>query len=284
MTSLAVTKGSNRNVDGIINRMSEYLIARKHQVVRLNPDVGKVIDDIVWMHLEILLHVLEKLKPFGGEKYKVADILSGSDDNKRRALLSVSDQNSILDEIINRAEDHAKKSTDCGAISDMRTLFRAIDKPLENIVILIQHWMMWDLSDASDLHHFDTLVMRLQALLHGGLSEEIKGRYRPALAKRPDEAVADEDVLRFELRQMELLVNRFLNHRAEDEAYQMIIRREKSPDGTEIPIDLKKQQGEHLHSVLQAEKAAVEKYVSGGNPSVAPQSSSEQSIDTIKLT
>lgn len=283
MSSQAVSKSGNRNVEGILHRMEDYLVARKLQTVRLNPDITTVIDDIVWIHLEILSQILEKMKPFGGEKYKVADILAGADESKKRALLSISDQNSIMDEIINRTDDHGKKSGDCGSITDMRTLFRAVSKPLENVVILIQNWIIWDLADAADLHHFDNLSMRLKALKSNAINDQIKARYKPALGKRPEETVSDDEILQFELHQMDILVNKFKNRRAEDEPYQMIIKRDKTAEGNEYPFDYKKRQAEELAGRFEGEKRELDGSSAAGTSTEATAENSAPLIDTIKL-
>src|SRR5690606_39820195 len=99
----------------------------------------------------------------------------GSDDAKRKALLSVSDQNSLMPEIVNRADEQTRRVAEL-AIHDMRTLFRAIDPSLENVVQLIQHWLAWDLADAADLHHFDEQVRRLETLRGLEMTDDIRAR------------------------------------------------------------------------------------------------------------
>lgn len=278
-----MVNSTDRNVDGVLHYMRQYLAAREQQVVRINPKLESVIRDIAWIHLEILRNVLQKSKSFGGEKYRVADILTGADDGKRRALFGASgEQNSIMDEIIERS-DEAGKAMD-QSIHDMRTLFRAIDPELENLVQLIQHWIKWDLPDAGDLHAFDEQIRRLKALCNFQFTDEVRARYRQALGKPTDAEVSDGEIFDLEVRRLDQVAGRFCGRRQEDEPYQMIICRDgcndalvheseaaeagSSPsgdgDGSE-PYDFKLRQCDTLGRRLSEEKQAVEQRV-GATP------------------
>jgi len=269
----SVVKPADRNVDGILNHMRDYLNSREQQVVRMNPKAENVIRDIAWIHLEILRHVLQKPKAFGGEKYRVADVLAGADDNKRKALLSASDQNSILDELIDRPDEMTgKKSAE--AIHDMRTLFRSIDPSLENLVQLIQYWVKWDLPDAADQHSFDEQIRRLSALRGIQMTDDIRSRYRAALGKPVDAPVTDQEIFSMELKRLEQIAGRFCARRSEDEPYQLIIRREDSvTGGAQVdgePFDYKLRQCESISSRLEEERQATNaKMAAAGSASAA---------------
>ncbi len=252
----------DRNVDGILAYIRDYLEVRQQQAVRINPKLANVLQDIIWIQLENLRQVLMRLKAFGGEKFRVADVLAGADDGKRKALLSISDQNSLMPEIINRGDEQTRRVAEL-AIHDMRTLFRYIDPSLENVVQLIQHWLVWDLPDAADLHHFDEQGRRLETLRGLDLSDDIKARYRPALSKTTDQTVTDEEILGLELRRLELIAARFIGRRNEDEAYQMIIKRCDEADGQHCkeadgqPYDYKRGQAEELRERYEKEKQKI---------------------------
>lgn len=215
---------ADRNVDGILSYMRQYVALRQAKVVEFNPRFGPVINDITWIHLEILRKVLEKAKVFGGEKYRVADILTGGDDARRRVLLSTTgEQNSIMDDIIERSDESGKGVDQ--SIHDMRSLFRCTDPSLERLVQLIQHWVKWDLPDAADLHAFDEQVRRLTALRNYQLNDEVRARYRQALGKGQDAAVSDSDIFEVELRRLDQIAGRFCGRRNEDEPHEWIISR-----------------------------------------------------------
>ena len=264
----SVVKPTDRHVDGILHYMRDYLTSREQQVVRMNPRIENVISDITWIHLEILKKVLRKGKSFGGEKYAVADVLSGGDDNKRKALFSSSDQNSIMDEIVERDDAGAKNADQ--SIHDMRTLFRAIDPSLENLVQLIQHWVKWDLPDAADLHTFDEQVRRLTTLRNVQISDDIRGRYRMALGKPTDAPVTDDEILQMEMRRLEQIAGRFCVRRSEDQPYQLIIRREGQGEANVAegePFDYKLRQCDSVYSRLEEERQAMKTRLGNGGGS-----------------
>lgn len=253
----SAVKTADRHVDGILDYMRDYLAAREQQVIRMNSRVENVIDDIIWIHLEILKHVLQKPKVFGGEKFRVADVLSGFDDQKRKALLSASDQNSILDELIDRNDEtNNKKGAD--AIHDMRSYFRTIDPALESLTQLIQYWVKWDLPDASDLHSFDEQVRRLTALRGIQISDDIRNRYRQALGKPPEVSVSDDEIFQIEFKRLEQIAGRFCSRRSEHEPYQLIIRRNEIAEGETKsygdPYDYKLHQCESIAQRLEEER------------------------------
>lgn len=269
MTS--AVKQVDRNVEGILAHMRDYMDAREQQLVRINKKVQNVIKDVTWMHLDILRHVLQKPKAFGGEKFRVADVLSGADDLKRKALLSSSDQNSIMDEIIDRPDEATgKKAAD--SIHDMRTLFRAIDPSLESLVQLIQFWVKWDLPDAADLHSFDEQIRRLKALRSIQLTDDIRGRYRQALGKPADVAITDDEIFQMEMKRLEQIASRFCARRHEDEPFQLIIRREGEAEAGEEgptgePYDYKLRQCEDVTRRLEEERRATAEKFGGDNNS-----------------
>lgn len=268
-----MANSADRNVDGILHYMRHYFAAREQQVVRINPRLEGPIHDVAWIHLEILKKVLQKSKSFGGEKYRVADILTGADDTKRRALLSSGgEQNSIMDEIIERSEETGKAVDH--SIHDMRTLFRSIDPSLENLVQLIQHWMKWDLPDAADLHAFDEQMRRITALCNYQLNDEVRARYCQALGKPAGSEVSDAEIFDIEIRRLDQIANRFCGRRHEDEPYQLIICRDgcedsvvktasdQPDDPNHEPYNYKLRQCDSIGQRLAEQHQAIEQKVS----------------------
>ena len=182
MDMAADAKAQDRNLEGIIKRIQDYFAIRTQQSIRVNPGVANVIEDVVWTQVENLRLVLTKTKAFGPERVRVCDILVCEDDNKRRAMFSHSDQNSIISEVLNRADDQRRAMAEY-PVHDMRTYYRALNPSLEQIVQLIQHWIIWDLPDAAELHHFEELMRRLEYLRTQDLPDELLAQYRPALGR-----------------------------------------------------------------------------------------------------
>jgi hypothetical protein len=250
-------KAHDSHAEGIMNYLHDYLRIRERQAVRMNPRIANVIGDMVWQQMENLRALLLKSKSFGPERYRVADILAGADDLKRRALFSLSDQNSILYEIVDRADDQQRRVAELD-IHDMRSLFRAIDPSLERIVQLIQHWIFWDLPDAADLYQFDVQLERYAAVRVGELPEEVRARYTTVLRKAPGQEVSTSEVVLFEVKRLEGILNRFVARRVEEEAYMMIIQRDEQAEGAaDQPYDYKKAQAVRLKERFAAESQSA---------------------------
>ncbi|MBX7245829.1 MAG: hypothetical protein K1X53_10040 [Candidatus Sumerlaeaceae bacterium] len=243
----------DRTLEGILGHLRSYLSLREQQAIRINPRVANVIDDIAWTQLTNLRMVMEKTRAFGPERLRVADILASDDENKRRSLFHHSDQNSILFEVMNRADDQGKRKVSEWPIHDMRTLFKALDPSLEMIVELIQHWLLWDLPDAADAFVFDEQIARCGYLRSHDLPEEFLGQYRLILGKKADDPVSASEVLQFELARLDRILNHFLARRAEEESFQMIIKRDEetySAANQEILLIAK-----HLKALEHVEKS-----------------------------
>lgn len=237
-----------RNVDGILGYMQDYLHTREKQVLRMLSVSENVMSDIIWIHLEILRKVLMKSKSFGGEKFEVARILAGADEGKRRALFSSSDQNSIMDELVER-DDAGGKSGDL-AIHDMRSLYRCVDARLEGLVQLIQHWVKWDLPDAADLHAFDEQLRRWTALHTVEITEEIRSRFRVAMGRAEGTTVTDEEIFAMESQRLNQVAGRFCARRQEEEPFEYIICRKPDSEGSE-PYNYKLRQCDELRDRLE---------------------------------
>lgn len=220
------SKVSDKNVDGILTLLQDYLLVRERQAMRINTRLTNVIGDIVWVQMENMAHLLVALKSFGPDRFRVADILAGDDDTKRKALFSKSDQNSIIYEIINR-KDEQRSRGDVNPIHDMRTLFHALDPSLEVIVELIQHWILWDLPDAAALFNFEQQMKRIHFLRSIEIPEDLKEKYRAALHKGAQQPFSDAEIIKLELKRLSVIAHHFLARRDEEESYMMIIRRDE---------------------------------------------------------
>lgn len=223
---MAEKRVQDRTIDGILSHLRDYLTIRGQQAIRVNAKIDKVIPYIVWQELETLRLILQKQRMFGPDRIRVADILAGDDEHKKRGLFSHSDQNSIIFEIVNKTDEQQKRVAEM-EIHDMRTLFRAIDPSLERIVQLIQHWVLWDLADAALLFHFDEQKQRCAQLRSSEMDDELRAKYRKTLHKPTDEPVSTSEVLQYEANRLATIAQTFAARRAEEDAYVMIIRRDE---------------------------------------------------------
>ncbi len=265
------------STEGILFHLRDYLHVRAVAAGRMNPRIANVVEDIVWVQLEQMRAVLDKAKSYGPERVRTSDVLTGEDETRRKAVLSHTDQNAVVYEVINRPDQQQGRVMEM-AIHDTRTLFRALDPSLEFIVQLVQHWSYWDLPDAADLHHFEMNARRLRALTSVPISEDLRHRYLAALHKKADDVLTDEDIVKLELHLLENIMGRFSQRRAEEEAYMMIIQRDPIPgEGTEkalgAPYDYKKKQVRQMAELFAREQEHAMSAVQGAAPVASPEPS-----------
>jgi hypothetical protein len=216
-------RSQDRGVEGVLSHLREYLSLRLLTVLRLAPKNAAVLPQIINNQLENLQQVLVRVKAFGTEKYRVVDILLGEDDIRRKAVLSTSDNNSILVDLLNTGGDKGKKMAEF-LISDARTHITHVDPGLEKPMLLIQHYIWWDLPDAVEMHHYEEKVRTLAYVRgHRPLSEEIRGRFRASYRLGPEAPLSDAQILSNELKALEGVHFRFNLRRSEEEPYQNIM-------------------------------------------------------------
>jgi hypothetical protein len=213
----------DRAIDGVILHLREYLALRLTAVLRLAPKNASVLPRIIGSQLENLAQILARVKAFGTDKYRAVDLLLGEDDVKRKALLSTSDNNSILQDVLNTGGDKGKKMAEF-LISDARTHISHVDPSLEKLMLLVQHYIWWDLPDAAEIFHYEEKSRALAYVRsHRPLSEDVRNRFRAAYRLAADTALTDEQILANELKGLEGVLFRFNLRRSEEEPYQNVL-------------------------------------------------------------
>ncbi len=216
-----------RRVDGIISIVKEFLDARYEHAVRVNPSIGHVYGDLSWQQLVTLRQIIGQTKAFGPVRFYVCDILASDDEEKKKALFLPTDQNTLMNEIVNLADDTTDTRHGVLGVRDMRSFYRALDPSLEQIVELIQTWIWWDLPDASDLYTFDHDYQRVVKLAKQSINEKIVEYYRKLMKRHSDDEPGKAEILEFEIEKLEEIRKRFRRRREEEGGYQMILKREE---------------------------------------------------------
>lgn len=223
-----MTPSQQAAVERLTNHIRHYLDARYTSVRRMNSKLEAVWDDLAWQQLSQLYRTFAADKAFGPIRFHVAESLVGDDERRIRELLSLTNQNSIMPEILEKEEDETKSKRMEGAtIRDMRTLYRTIDPSLQNAVMLIQSFIWIDLEDAIDLSRVETKEVRLQQFATGGITDAHR-KYYMEIWKR-EAAPADDEIITFELVQARKSMMTFVARRENEEGYRQIIVREIVP-------------------------------------------------------
>jgi hypothetical protein len=183
-----------------------------------------VWEDLTWQQVAQIRFSLSGDKPFGPERFVVADLLLGDDIRKIKDLFNPVAQSSLLGEIVERKEEKSHGTAGQLEIHDMRSLYSAVDPSVQSIVQLIQTFVWWDLEDAADRARFDRRVAAIQRVDAGKLTQHDRDAYKAPM--KTERAITDADIVAFELKMLKYCVESFRARRLADKGYQMIITRE----------------------------------------------------------
>ena len=240
---MALTDKAKQNVDGIMHYFNDFLDKRFGQARRINPSAGRAEMDMRLHMGEVMRHVLSEAKGFGPLRIGVADILSGTDTEKIRALFNPTDQVSLLNEIVPVAEELKQRRAGQLEIRDIRTLYRALDPSLEKILTLVQTWIWWDLPDSAERHRFDVQEQIIQNLRTCTLDQPLLDYYRQEMKTRPGVELTRADLVKFELARAKDIVDRFETRRLGEGGHEIIgvnLDREGSTEADACTIRLAK--------------------------------------------
>lgn len=248
---MALNPKTRRRVQAILKKIQDYMDIRFAHAARVNPNIRHIYGDIRWQQLTSLRLVLESTKAWGPDRYYVADVLCEDNVGKKKSLFLPTDQNSILNEIIN-LKDTADRDRRAGQlpIQDMRTFYTALDPSLERIVELIQTWIWWDLADACDLVAFEHQAQLLKKVEGIKLEGPVMDHYQKVFRKSASE-INRNMVIGYEYRRLESIVKRVEERRLEDEGHEMIVKRDVKEDKSlGEPYDYKQHQLKKLESIV----------------------------------
>jgi len=250
---MPVPPKTEKRVQIIISKVRDYMDIRFAHAARVNPNIRHIYEDVRWQQLMQLRIILEATKPFGPDRYYVADILCEDNIPRKKALFNPVDQNSIMNEIINIKEEEGKKKR-AGQlpISDMRTFYTALNLFLERIVELIQIWIWWDLADASDIVMFEHQVHIIKQIQPRDLDAPLLEHYQKVM-RLPAADIRKEAVLHLEFKKLEEILVGFTERRSGEEGHQMIVKRDLKEDKTfSEPYDYKHFQLSKMQAIVDA--------------------------------
>ena len=257
---MALNPKTARRVQGILAKIQEYMDIRFDHASRVNPHIRHIYEDIRWQQLMSLQLVLESSKAWGPDRYYVADVLCEDNELRKRSLFTPTDQNSILNEIINIKEkqESAKRAGQL-PIRDMRTFYTALEPSLERVVELIQTWIWWDLADACDIVAFDHQLQLFQKVLTIKLEGPVVDHYQRVFRKSASE-INPKMVVDYEFSRLEAILNRIRERREQDHGHEMIVKRDLKEDKTlGEPYNYKEMQIQKLHTIVEQCRATIKK-------------------------
>lgn len=223
----ALTPQQEKRVEGIAAIVKEFMDARFEHALRINPHIGPPYADLSWQQLVTLRQILAEDKAFGPVRFRVCDILASDDEAKKQALFSPTDQNSIMNEILNLSDQVKETRAGILNIRDIKTFYTALDPSLSRIVELIQTWIWWDLPDAADIFSFEQEYQRILKLAKQPLTDKIIDFYRKAMKRTTEAEITLKDILEYEINKLEHIVKRLKQRNEAEPGYQMILKRDE---------------------------------------------------------
>lgn len=225
-----ITEKQHQKIDGLLAILREYLQVRFEHACRVNPNLRRMAEDLTWQQLATVRQIFAETKAFGPERYCVIDILTSFDARKKGALFSLTDQNTIFNEIVSEVgREKAQKKMEDVTITDLGSFYKTIDPATEDAVLLIQSWIWWDLPDALDLQVLDLQLERIKALSQSEMSPELLGFYR----NETHDATADlniADIVQFEVKRSREAAHAFTSRREHEPAFKAVVKRVPQPD------------------------------------------------------
>lgn len=209
----------------LYNRMQHYIDLRRQVVVRLNPKIESVWDDLCWQQLQKYHAVIATDKAWGPIRFVVAELLLSDEEKKIYELFNPKSQYSLLGELVDEKEGDAHRTAGILEVHDMRSMIRAIDPIFETMITLIQTFIWWDLPDAVLISRFEWKAERVIHFEQKGVTPEISRYYRNVM-KLEDKMPDADDIIRYECERMKQTVKEFIGRRQTDRAHQVILLRE----------------------------------------------------------
>lgn len=252
---MAISAKTGKRVKGIMEKIKEYMDVRFAHAARVNPKIGHIYEDIRWQQLTSLRLILESTKAWGPDRYYVADVLCEDNEERKKSLFIPTDQNSVLNEIINLKEqkETARRAGQL-PIRDMRTFYTALDPSLERVVELIQTWVWWDLPDSCDLVAFEHQYQLLKKVIGIKLEGLVLEHYQKIFRKSASE-VTPKMVVEYEFSRLDNILKRISERRSLDVGHEMIVKRDLKEDKTVgAPYDYKHNQYRQLQNIVEQMK------------------------------
>jgi hypothetical protein len=225
----------HHRMEGIIAELSNYFEIRYQQITRIKLGLKSMYADLLWQQMAKVREVISGEKMFGPVRVRVADILGSRDEAKRHAVMGPIDQSSILNELIPEQEEGAARRPGFLSVRTMRALYTSVDPSLGPVIELTDIWLWWDILDATDIFNSKEQKKLIERLKGAEITASVQNFYHGAMGRRDDRPLTRDEILSFEFVYLESLWKNFMQRRAEEKSYMMVIKRE--PIGGEDSVD-----------------------------------------------
>lgn len=223
---------TQRNAELIINRLVEFLSIRFDHAARINLALKPIKQELLYHETSNIRRCLLGEKIYGPSRQAVADIMLSDDEKRRKGLMSPSDQTSIQVELVSHCQDQKTESTR-GQVRfhDLKGFYAAIDHSIADFMDLVETWIWWDITDTFELIRFEQKLNLVAITAQGKLNEEKRKQYTLLIAEdaATQTAITDEDVIRYELKQISKIREQWAYRRSSERGFMFVLKREELP-------------------------------------------------------
>jgi hypothetical protein len=235
--------------------MTEYLNLRVAHLYRVSESIRGQLDDLTYQMLSQIEAAIEGTRPFGGVRYELVDILIGDHVDKRRALLTPTDQNTMINDFIDKAEEAKDKTTTLSAIKDIRTLYNHFDPKLDLIIEALQSFVWIDFPDVISTANCEVSMASLAEIMKNkAVPDGLKRRTNRQLNRPLDGDLSLEEAILLHAHRVQVNVKLLKAARTAEEPYMRMIRREIQVSENEGVNQLIMKCATHLHNATQVQK------------------------------
>ncbi len=227
---------AERHTELISSRLIEFLSIRFDHAGRINPRIKAIKQDLIYHEMANVRRCLMGDKIYGPLRRKVSDVLLGDDEKIRKLLMSPTDQTSIQVELVSHCQDQRKEATRGQVrIHDLKAFYSSIEPWLADFMDLIETWIWWDIYDAAEQVRFEQKLGMIAHIRQGRLTPELRKRYASLIHVGGTDdgeggapvTVGDDEVIKYELAQLERIRDQWAYRRADEHGYMFILKRDE---------------------------------------------------------
>ena len=235
MASQQVEDLTRQNAEAVIKRLSDYLAIRFDLACRINPTLVNIKDDLMYHEVENVRRCLIGAKIYGAHRATVANVLMSDNEQRRRGLMSPTDQTSIQVELVSHCQEQMHDTTRGQIkIHDLKTFYAAINPVISEMLDLFETWIWWDILDSADLARFEAKLGRINSVRQGKASTEMRKAYgamihggKPGEEDAAAAGASDVEIINYEFKHLLQIRKVWLYRRDNELGYMYVLKRDE---------------------------------------------------------
>jgi hypothetical protein len=108
----------------------------------------------------------------------------------------------------------------------MQAFYTSVDTSLGPVIELTDIWLWWDVLDAADVYNFKEQKRLIERRRGEEVTQAMEHFYHSAMGRRDERTTTHEEILTFEFVYLESIWKNFMQRRAEEKSFMMIVKRD----------------------------------------------------------